>query len=148
MREVALGRRARDIQFRHRRSNAFEQGAGLSDDRFVPVRLRAEGRRRFVGLLHVALEPIERQDVFVELPLSCHESRLQIFDAAARIVALGRQSDRSRFELHTIALRPFGGPSVKSRLQQLGVPVTELDQKRAANVERFVHHGVHLGIVG
>ena len=64
-----------------------------------------------VGVADVLLQPLERAHIRIELRLAGGDGGVQLVDAAARLVAFGRERARPRFELGARFLEAlhFGG---------------------------------------
>lgn len=69
---------------------------------------------------------------------------LQVIDrladggAETLLITLATGLDRSRFDLHVVALRPWESSQVRRRLREMDIPVTELNQHTAYDIPALV----------
>ena len=107
MRQVAFGGGACDIQFGRGAAGGFENVAALLDENLVLVGAGPARGDGLVGVANVLLQSLERAHVRVEPGLAGGDGGVQVVDAAARLVAFGRERARPRFELGARFLEPL-----------------------------------------
>ena len=124
VRQIAFGRRPRDVELRDDGADRVERAARFPDRGLALVARRAKRGDALVGAHDGPAKVVEIADVGVELPLAGHNRFPQLAHAAPRFLELDRERRGARFDLRRCFLEPlhFGrqraGPLDERRMRR------------------------------
>src|SRR5438094_903423 len=107
VRQIAFGRRPRDVELRDDGADRVERAARFPDRGLALVARRAKRGDALVGAHDGAAKVVEIADVGVELPLAGHNRFPQLAHAAPRFLELDRERRGARFDLRRCFLEPL-----------------------------------------